>query len=440
MNNEISQLLYKEDTDWVRDNLLMNYCLWDDNTLLIESYYQNNAMPLHFNIDHFYMIITGVDKKFNLLTSNYSFHKSLTDYKNQKQRLSKVLNDAHCTYDIFLIKVENSKQIAILFSPESDDDASMQELSSSIYQTSVDERYYPSSDKQYVVTSLSRCHKGYEEIHLAYLEARYLNNLSFFKNTYEVITASLIEESKVSCTLVSIAENCTRLRNMLSYNTLEEIEHQIDYLFYVLIQNSYDISLFQAAYTYCHNCIDVIMQVYDIALSDTLKPEQDYLSLRQFVDHFHAIIREVYAQLISTPRYNPELLLVISYIKNNYAQDLSLRTLAQYAGTTPTRLSTAFNKAVSMSLSDYINMIRIRHACTLLSTTHIDVASICINCGFTNEKYFTKICELLPPLYRSGGFLFHSSLLNDTSLYHSVLHGVRKRLFGQFLPYLSIMI
>ena len=147
------------------------------------------------------------------------------------------------------------------------------------------------------------------------------------------------------------------------------------------------------------------MQVYDFTLSDTLKPSQDYLSLKQFVDHFHSIIREVYAQLITTPRYNPELLLVISYIKNNYAQDLSLRTLAQYAGTTPTRLSTAFNKAVSMSLSDYINMIRIRHACTLLSTTHIDVSSICINCGFTNEKYFTKIFKLTqdctPKSYRS---------------------------------------
>ena len=130
MNKEISQLLYKEDTDWVRDNLLMNYCLWDDNALLIESYYKNNAIPLHFNIDHFYMIITGVDKKFNLLTSSHSFHSSLTDYRNQKERFSLILDAAHCTYDIFLIKVENSKQIAILFSPDTSDARQIEELAS----------------------------------------------------------------------------------------------------------------------------------------------------------------------------------------------------------------------------------------------------------------------------------------------------------------------
>lgn len=31
-------LLYKKDTDFVRDNMLINYCLGDDESLLIEMF------------------------------------------------------------------------------------------------------------------------------------------------------------------------------------------------------------------------------------------------------------------------------------------------------------------------------------------------------------------------------------------------------------------
>ena len=37
-------LLYKKDTDFVRDNMLINYCLGDDESLLIESFVRNNGI------------------------------------------------------------------------------------------------------------------------------------------------------------------------------------------------------------------------------------------------------------------------------------------------------------------------------------------------------------------------------------------------------------
>lgn len=46
-------LLYKKDTDFVRDNMLINYCLGDDESLLIESFVRNNGICLRFDVGQF---------------------------------------------------------------------------------------------------------------------------------------------------------------------------------------------------------------------------------------------------------------------------------------------------------------------------------------------------------------------------------------------------
>lgn len=57
-------LLYKKDTDFVRDNMLINYCLGDDESLLIESFVRNNGICLRFDVGRFYFFMTGTHKKF----------------------------------------------------------------------------------------------------------------------------------------------------------------------------------------------------------------------------------------------------------------------------------------------------------------------------------------------------------------------------------------
>ncbi|MFQ9446101.1 MAG: hypothetical protein ACLR4A_00940 [Christensenellales bacterium] len=55
-------LLYKKDTDFVRDNMLINYCLGDDESLLIESFVRNNGICLRFDVGRFYFFMTGTHK------------------------------------------------------------------------------------------------------------------------------------------------------------------------------------------------------------------------------------------------------------------------------------------------------------------------------------------------------------------------------------------
>ena len=43
------RLIDKRDTDYVRDNLIFNYILGNEQELLIESYVKNNALTLRFD-------------------------------------------------------------------------------------------------------------------------------------------------------------------------------------------------------------------------------------------------------------------------------------------------------------------------------------------------------------------------------------------------------
>lgn len=70
-------LLEKASTDFVRDNMLINYCLWDDNELLIESFVKNNRIPLRFDLEDYYFCITGIDKKYNLIDDSAIFQRQV---------------------------------------------------------------------------------------------------------------------------------------------------------------------------------------------------------------------------------------------------------------------------------------------------------------------------------------------------------------------------
>lgn len=57
-------LLYKKDTDFVRDNMLINYCLGDDESLLIERFLcATTAFAWRFDVGRFYFFMTGTHKK-----------------------------------------------------------------------------------------------------------------------------------------------------------------------------------------------------------------------------------------------------------------------------------------------------------------------------------------------------------------------------------------
>lgn len=85
-------------------------------------------------------------------------------------------------------------------------------------------------------------------------------------------------------------------------------------------------------------------------------------------------------------------------------------------------LGRMFRQSLNMSISDYINHVRVQHAARLLTATALSVESIAAKVGFSNSKYFfvvfKKIYGQTPLQYRkSGGVSMEPPSLDGHSNY-----------------------
>jgi|GEM_PF-534407 len=86
---------------------------------------------------------------------------------------------------------------------------------------------------------------------------------------------------------------------------------------------------------------------------------------------------------------------------------LSPAVIADEMGMNSAYLGRMFRQSLNMSISDYINHVRVQHAAHLLTATTLSVESIAAKVGFSNSKYFfvvfKKIYGLTPLQYRRSG-------------------------------------
>lgn len=396
------KLLDRESTDFVRDNMLINYCLWDDNELLIESFVENNHIPLYFDLNEYYFCISGVDKKYNLIQDPKTFLQGVTNTYSIYGWINEILRAHHCRGNTFLIKVDNSKQIAVLFSRDPDCSDTAETICALIHQRFLVETPYSSAASRYIVTSLAGPYTGFEGIHSAYLQARRLNDLSFFELSRPVIT-SAVYDRQIELGLLSIDGNCRKLRNQLCSGNLSDVLEQADYVFDTLVRRSLDISCCMAAHTFVTAMLSLFVTVYGIELDLDFSPA-DFFTLSEYQEHLKTQLRRLFDGSRSS-WYTAEVLLAMGFIHQNYQRDISLKLTADYTNTNVSHLSSEFNRQAGTSLPDYISGLRIQKAKELLGSTSMTISCISREVGFGSERYFTEIFkkreQMTPNQYRT---------------------------------------
>lgn len=113
------------------------------------------------------------------------------------------------------------------------------------------------------------------------------------------------------------------------------------------------------------------------------------------------------------PKVNPTPVLndisetVKQYIQSNYRFSLSLKEIAEALHLNPSYISRSFSGKVGMTVTEYINFIRLKHAKTLLLTTDAPIGSIALNVGFEDVNYFSRVFKkkegCSPLQYRKSG-------------------------------------
>lgn len=94
----------------------------------------------------------------------------------------------------------------------------------------------------------------------------------------------------------------------------------------------------------------------------------------------------------------------VDYIRENYADEIKIKDLANHCHLSVSALERRFKKYLSKSPLQFLNEVRLEHARKQLIETDDPIARIANNCGFTEHSYFTKqfsrFFEVLPSEFR----------------------------------------
>ncbi|RXZ82938.1 response regulator [Paenibacillaceae bacterium] len=137
------------------------------------------------------------------------------------------------------------------------------------------------------------------------------------------------------------------------------------------------------------------------AIDYLLKPinEQEVVRLLQ------GISGELEQQAGITSDPVPNISRMLDYIENHYNEDISLDSLTTVTGLHPNYISGLFRKETGQTFIYYLNSLRIRKACELLTTHRLmSVHQVGRNVGLENPQHFTKVFKkftgITPGTYR----------------------------------------
>lgn len=103
---------------------------------------------------------------------------------------------------------------------------------------------------------------------------------------------------------------------------------------------------------------------------------------------------------------NPAVSKAVEYMKEHYHENLTGQQAADAAGISAGYLSTLFSQHLGCGFVDYLNEIRIEHACIYLEQSLLKTYEIAYKVGFHDEKYFSRVFKKVkgvsPSEYRRG--------------------------------------
>lgn len=110
--------------------------------------------------------------------------------------------------------------------------------------------------------------------------------------------------------------------------------------------------------------------------------------IHEIADEFYGRQQEM--EEVSTTD-NPFVSRATDYIKEHYFEYINLESVAENVGISSGYLSTLFTSNLGVSFVDYLNGIRIEHACTYLRQNFLKTYEVAYKVGFKDEKYFSKV-------------------------------------------------
>jgi AraC-like DNA-binding protein len=102
---------------------------------------------------------------------------------------------------------------------------------------------------------------------------------------------------------------------------------------------------------------------------------------------------------------------ILSYVSENYKTISNISQISDHFYITKYHLCRIFKEATGLTITQYINDLKVRHACELLNETTHSITDIGFTCGFNSTMYFCKtfkeILQMTPSEFRHNKLNLH---------------------------------
>lgn len=261
---------------------------------------------------------------------------------------------------------------------------------------SIEEALNEKSNLYYFITSGS-IENGYENVYKSYQMASKIQEYLLIYGYNKVITYDMFislgnssEHSEIDAKEFNRIFLSKDLKNVETY--IEEIFQKITdkskitpegiydtaiKIIFLMNQLSYELKL--PGWDKKENVKKLITEILSFKTTEEIK-EVVLFKSREFI----SLVNEEQSSI------SPIVQQVISHMDKHYAEELSIKTLAQKYNINPSYLGQVFNKEIGQSFSDYLNKIRNEKAKELLLNTNLKVNDIAVKVGYIDTSYFYR--------------------------------------------------
>ena len=189
--------------------------------------------------------------------------------------------------------------------------------------------------------------------------------------------------------------------DLLKYLKLCDIPHTEQYLniFYLnVLQLHGDRSLatnkFLELYYYLSNALNQEFTLSETVLSDEIiRRLTGCTNLEDIKGFFSDYLREVIQEIghLRTNKSQKFIEKAKEYIRQNYAHDISLESIADEIGLSACYLSTLYKNIEKTSIKEYLIDVRIDASKKYLQDINLKIYEVAANVGYTDSRYFSQL-------------------------------------------------
>lgn len=130
------------------------------------------------------------------------------------------------------------------------------------------------------------------------------------------------------------------------------------------------------------------LENYDISLMSGIEGFENINEFRQWM--LTLCLKTIESKKNKLQLHNVHYQRIVEYLKQNYSRDIDLTSVAEDVGLSYSYVRQVFRNNSNLSITEYINSLRISKSCELLVTTNMNIKDIALQVGYNNLQSFSR--------------------------------------------------